>query len=379
MMTSAQIAFTPLLLGETHLRNRIGLAPLNTGMIDGSGLPTEDFEQFHSLYAQSGLGIVFIGGVAVSASARARACSFALDSQAKVDRLSRTIGKVLSFGALPILQLMHAGRQSSLDGPLYAASALPGAISPRVPLPLDRDQIEMIVEDFGGTAARARQAGIRMIEVHAAHGYLLSDFLSPSLNVRTDCFGGTSENRFHLLKKIMDRVLQISGVSVGVRLNGRENIKGGLTEEDLMDLVDRTQSAGASYVSVSAGVYNLTDIIMPDRSDGEVVFRRLGQIAKARARIPVMLAGNITTVQSANEVITNEVADIALMGRALLANPDILEQHEAGILRPDPCCTMKRVCKYNGRRLPQISCPHNQLLMSQLILRLRMEGRMPSN
>jgi 2,4-dienoyl-CoA reductase-like NADH-dependent reductase (Old Yellow Enzyme family) len=273
---------------------------------------------------------------------------------------------------------MHAGRQSALNGPSYAASALPGALSARIPFSLGTDQIEMIIDDFGDAAMRAHRAGIRMLELHAAHGYLLSDFLSPSLNSRTDLYGGTLENRFRFLQQTMERILQIPGISVGVRLNGKENIDGGMTEEDLIYLVDRIQGAGASYISISAGVYSQNDIIMPDRQDGEVVLRRQGQIAKTMARVPVMLAGNITTVQSANEMIISKATDVALMGRALLANPDLLEQHEAGVLQPNPCCTMKRVCKYNSRRLPQISCPHNKLLMSQLISRLRTEGRMPA-
>jgi NADPH2 dehydrogenase len=356
--------FDELIVGSSKIRNRVGLAPLNTGMINNEGLPSKAFHEFHELYAKSGLGVVFVGGVAVSPAARASERSFALDSNAKAESLAQTVTAIYKNGALPILQLMHAGRQTSLSGRVVAASALPGMISPRVPDSLTKTEIKKIRDDFARSAQLAKVAGFRILEIHAAHGYLLSDFLSPSLNRRKDDYGGSAGNRFRLIEEIIADVSKASALDVGIRINGYENIEGGLRLEHLPDLVSRLQRTSLCYISISAGVYNQPDLIMPDRARGEAVYRDLGATAKLGARIPVMLAGNITRVNTMETLLESNSADVFLIGRELLANPDLIKASPNS--SSNPGCTMKRLCKYQNRNLPQISCPHNRFLMARL-------------
>ena len=366
-MNDFSAVLAPTSIGGISVRNRLGLAPLNTGMIDEGGLPSVDFQWFHERYARAGLGIVFIGGVAVCSSGRSSARSFSLDSKRKSAVLSRTLGGIRDHGALPIVQLMHAGRQTNpaeVGGRLLGPSAVACPVLGIVPREMTRADFEMVTGDFVNAAKLAEEAGAAVIELHAAHGYLLAEFLSEHANHRRDQYGGSPENRARFLCDVIREIRSNTNLAVGVRISGREYVRDGIEPGGLAAVSARVEEGGAAYISVSAGVYSPDDHIMPDRASGEAVNAGLSRIVKHQVQVPVMLAGNMTALESCVGVLLRGQADILLMGRALLADWQLVPKtmHRESV-QP---CTMLRVCKYHSRRLPHIACPHDQELWARL-------------
>jgi 2,4-dienoyl-CoA reductase-like NADH-dependent reductase (Old Yellow Enzyme family) len=372
--------FSSIQLGDELSRNRFGLAPLNTGFVDSSGHPSRGFEIFHELYASAGLGVVFIGGVAVSAHGAASTRSFVLDTLEKASALSKTVSLIREHNAVPVLQLMHAGRQADLADSgktIFGPSPIPCPVVGILPKELSVREIDEIVEEFVKAAEYALSAGIRLIELHAAHGYLIAEFLSPYTNKRSDYYGGSFSCRFRFLSELISAVRSIKGIAVGVRISGDEFVEGGINEKDLQPLVKGIEDLGAAYVSVSAGVYDVNDRIMPDRRAGEAVYGHLGRAAKKAGKIPVLLSGNIGSVHTARFLLERDCADIVLMGRALLSDPWLIRKSQEGNDKGVQACTMCRMCKYHSRGLPHISCPHNEILWGLLRATVRETGVKP--
>ena len=271
---------------------------------------------------------------------------------------------------------MHAGRQANpneIGNRIVAPSAVPCPVVGFTPSELSSSEIVKIVDAFVMSAALAKGAGFSIVELHAAHGYLLAGFLSPYSNTRTDDYGGSAERRRRMVTTIVEETLRIRNLHVGIRISGDEHVAGGLTAQDMPDLVGALEDSGACYVSVAAGVYSPDDRIMPPRSLGEAVNAPLGKIAKSSTTVPILLAGNVTTLSSANELIRGHAADVVLLGRALLADPYLMQKSRSSGETAIQPCTMSTLCKYHSRGLPNIACPHNKLLSSWLRTSIRLK------
>ena len=170
--------FNPLAIGPEVARNRLGMAPVSSGLVNDRGCTTEDFRRFHELYAAAGLGTVFVGGVAVTSAGRPSVRSFVLDDAEKAGDVAETIARIRHCGAVPIIQLMHSGRQTRIRSvvPPLAASALPCPVTGVTPKEMTKAEIERCISDFREAAEYAILAGARVVEVHAAHGYLLAGY-----------------------------------------------------------------------------------------------------------------------------------------------------------------------------------------------------------
>lgn len=371
--------FQPLRLGPEVSPNRLGLAPINTGFIDNRGLPSRGFTEFHRLYASGGVGVVFGGGVAVSGAGRPSHRTFVLDSEIKADALKPIIRAIRQHGVVPVVQLMHAGRQADpieIEAPVVAPSPLPCPIVGVQPVELSTGEIATIVDGFATAARLAKKGGVGLVELHAAHGYLLAEFLSPYSNKRVDRYGGSFAGRFRILSDTIEAIRSSLDMGVGVRISGDEFVRGGLSSSDLPELMEALQCRGVAYVSISAGVYSKEDRIMPPRKLGEAVYESLAERAKRSARVPVLITGNITSLASASRLLDN-AADLILLGRALLADPLLIQKSVSGKTELVQPCTMCQICKYHSRGLPHVACPHNttlKALLRETILEARAQG-----
>jgi 2,4-dienoyl-CoA reductase-like NADH-dependent reductase (Old Yellow Enzyme family) len=321
------------------------------------------------MYGRAGLGVVFIGGVAVSPEGRSSDASLLLDRADKVIELTSTVHAIRTHGAVPILQLMHAGRQSRLPlqvGELLAPSAIPCPVIGRVPREMSKTDIATLISKFRVSAELARDAGVKVVELHAAHGYLISGFLSPYSNQRGDEYGGSNQNRFRLVQELFEELNTIRGIRVGIRISADEYVHSGLSYRDVPELVSRINECPTAYISVSAGVYSRNDQIMPSQAMGEAVYRHLGVAVKSISRVPVMLTGNVNTLRCASSLIADGACDVVLMARALLSDPDLMPKSIRGEEESVTPCTICRLCKYSSRHLPHVVCPHNPALKEML-------------
>jgi 2,4-dienoyl-CoA reductase-like NADH-dependent reductase (Old Yellow Enzyme family) len=368
-MSGPTTLLSPLVLDGVRIANRLGLGPINPGFFEEDGSASDAVRNFYADFVHGGIGLVYIGGVAVSLDGRSNAASLVADRCSAVHGIADIASIVHGSGSVLAVQLMHAGRQASsleLGSELLAASSIPCRVYRERPQEASVAHIRRLVEQFQSAAGLVQDAGADIVEIHAAHGYLLSGFLSANSNRRSDAYGGSTLNRFRILRQVLEAVRSAVDCPVGVRVNVAENVsEDALGIEELLGGLDSIRDY-LSFVSVTAGVYTTgEDWIIPRRALGPALWQRQAGIIRRALGVPVMLAGNISTPELANGVIIDGDADLALMVRALLADPSLLakwSEDRRGDIQP---CTELMLCKYHSRGRRNVYCPFNRVLHSQ--------------
>jgi len=287
--------------------------------------------------ASGGAGIVFTEAVAVLPEGRITPHDLGAWDDAQVDMLSRIAGFVAGQGAVPGVQLAHAGRKAGMRRPwdpgptpvpegeggwpgnVWAPSAVPFSDAYPLPRALDADGIRRVVRSFRDAAGCALDAGFRILEVHAAHGYLLHEFLSPLANRRDDEYGGSFDHRIRFPLAAFDAVRAAwpADKPLGVRVSATDWVDGGWTLEETIDLARRLEAGGADWIDVSSGG------VSPKQ---KIVLGPGYQVPFARAirratGVTTMAVGLITDARQADEIIAAGDADMVALARALLWDP----------------------------------------------------------
>jgi 2,4-dienoyl-CoA reductase-like NADH-dependent reductase (Old Yellow Enzyme family) len=340
-----------------------GLAPLNSSLFGPDGSADGTCLDFYDTFITSGIGVLTLGGVAVSADGRANRTSLVLDQQHKAAGLGAVAERAHRHGVRLVVQLEHAGRQTSRGetgfDPL-GPTAVPCPVVGGAPRAATARDLDDVIERFARAAEFAVAAGVDTVEIHAAHGYLISGFLSRHTNIRTDAYGGSVSHRFRLLRQIATEIHRRCGKRPGVRLNVYEHGGGTSPREIVEGLKDLSNVL--LYVSVSGGMYSSDDVIIPARSKQRAIWRDEARELRRQLGVPVLLAGNIDSLALADELLGEGAADVVLFGRALLADPGLIAKTRLG--RPVQPCTDCRLCKYHSHDLPHIYCPYHPTLQA---------------
>lgn len=362
----------PLKLGATDLKNRLGLGPINPGFFRPDGTATAPVLRFYSDFAEANISLVYIGGVAISDSGRSNSRSLVVSSERDVAGIAQVADLVHKENGRLAVQIMHAGRQTSpieTGAPLIAPSPIPCEYYGFIPDEASGAELRLITQQFAASAKVLTAAGVDVIEIHAAHGYLLSGFMSRHTNKRSDAFGGSVTNRFRLLGGIIDAVRDAADDgTIGVRVNVAERSPIGMSVAELVDGIGPF-SESLDFVSVSAGMYTrdpAEDWIIPRRALGEALWRSQSRELRDSLNKPVLLAGNITTIDMADRIIESGDADMVLMVRSLLADPRALHKWMIGEGTSIMPCTELYLCKYHSRGWQNVYCPHNNTLHQEL-------------
>lgn len=324
--------FTPITLGPHTYANRIAIAPMaQYSAVDGN--PT-DWHLIHwGTLATSGAGLVMIEATAVEADGRPTAGDIGLYNDDNEANLARVLASIRAYAPARFgIQLFHGGRKSSTavhwlggqpilpeDGgwPTLAPSAIAFGSGP-VPRAAEAADLVRIRAAFADAAARAVRAGFDLIELHAAHGYLLHQFLSPISNRRSDAYGGTLENRLRFPLEVFEAVRAAApGVTLGVRLTGSDWIDGGITPDEASAFARALKQRGCHYVDVSSGALDPSQKVVVGPGY-QVAF---AEQVKREAGIPVRAVGLIVTPEQAEEIVASGQADLIAIARAALANP----------------------------------------------------------
>lgn len=362
----------PLLVGRTELPNRVGFGPVNPGLGDATAVRRDSLFDFYRQFALGDIGLVYVGGVAVSPSGRSNRGSLVMTEPVTVRLITGVAETVQPSGTRLAVQLMHSGRQASaseIGHQPVAASALPCPYYRELPRSASAADLHGIRLDFVRSARAATQAGADLIEIHAAHGYLISGFLSASANIRRDAYGGSVRNRFRLLAEIIHSIrdeCSAPALGVRVRISARERLLDTLTIEEtiagLGPIADELD-----FVSVSAGVYTeSTDLVIPGRKLGAAAWRHEAARIRSELGLPTFLAGNIVSMEIAAEVVGSRQTDVGLLVRSLLADPDMFRKWQKGDANVQ-ACTELYLCKYHSRGASHVYCPYNPVLRRQLL------------
>ncbi|HNV03198.1 MAG TPA: NADH:flavin oxidoreductase/NADH oxidase [Vicinamibacterales bacterium] len=325
--------FAPLTIRGVTLKNRIGVSPMCQYSAT-DGFVTDWHVVHYGSRAVGGAGLVLTEAVAVHPRGRISPADLGIWEDQHIPGLRRITEFAKAQGAVPGIQLAHAGRKASTappwlgGGPLpqesggwipVAPSALPFDAASPVPEVLDRPAIEAVIRDFRRAAARARAAGFQAAELHAAHGYLIHQFLSPLSNRRTDEFGGSYDNRVRLVKLVCRAVREEwpADLPLLVRLSATDWVEGGWRPEDTVALAHHLSEYGVDVIDCSSGG-NVAGAAMPIGPGYQVPFSQ-----RIKDMLPILTAtvGLVTSPAQADQIVRNEQADIVLLARELLRDP----------------------------------------------------------
>ncbi|MDR3391688.1 MAG: NADH:flavin oxidoreductase/NADH oxidase [Sulfuriferula sp.] len=326
--------FSPIDIGKQTLSNRIVISPMCQYSAE-QGQAT-DWHLIHLGHmALSGAGLLFIEATAVTAQGRISAGDLGLWSDQTEAALARVIKGIRQYSAIPIaIQLAHAGRKASTQVPwdggkfvptqqggwqTVAPSALPYSADDAQPLALDKADLQRISYDFAAAAQRAHRLGLDVIELHAAHGYLLHEFLSPLSNVRNDEYGGSLENRMRFPLQVFEAIQSAlpDGKPVGIRISATDWVPGGWDIEQSVVFAKALQQRGCAFIDVSSGGLSPLQQI-PLEPGYQVPFAaRIRQ----ETGLPTIAVGLITEPLQAETIITSGQADMVALARGMLYDP----------------------------------------------------------
>lgn len=334
--------FEPIQFGNLQLSNKIVIAPMCQYSATDQGEITYWHEQQWANYALSGAGLCIVEATAVQPEGRISFADVGLWNNAQRDQIKSVLQKVKSISPMPFaVQLAHAGRKASTDKPwlgrgqlrpdyvhgwqTVSASAIAFNPNDIQPHELSKSEINKIIQDFAHAAVRAVDAEFSLIEIHAAHGYLLHQFLSPLSNHRTDEYGGSLENRMRLTLDVLQAIRQVvpKGYPVGVRISATDWMDVEGAESDSWDLASSIElskcleQGGAVYVHVSSGGLHVKQHIQVGKNY-QVPF---AQAIKQQVNIPVIAVGMITEPQQAEDILQQHEADVIGLARAMLYDP----------------------------------------------------------
>ncbi len=332
--SSVPYLFRPITFRSVTARNRIMLSPL-CEYSAREGVPN-DWHMVHlGARAVGGAGIVFTEATAVEPRGRITHACTGIWNEAQQEAWAPIARFIASQGALPGMQLAHAGRKASTTPPFEGRKVLapdnggwrtiapsPIPFNPQDPTPeeMGRRELDEVAAAFGAAAGRAREAGFQLIEVHAAHGYLVQEFLSPLSNKRTDEYGGSLENRARLLMEVLDAVREAwpRELPLFVRISGMEWVEGGFDIAQAVELAHLLKARGdVDLIDCSSGG-NDPDQQIPLGPGYQV------PIAEAVRRETGMATGAVGLIrepEQAERILQQEQADLIVMGRMLMADP----------------------------------------------------------
>ena len=325
--------FAPLALRSIEVPNRIGIPPMCQYSAE-DGMASDWHFVHYGSRAVGGAGLIIVEATAVVPEGRISPADLGLWNDAQIEPLARLAGFMKRQGSVPAIQLGHAGRKAGVGKGWEAQRALDDAaggwtpVAPsavafgegyRLPEALDSEGLRDIVRHFAASTRRAREAGFEAVEIHAAHGYLLHQFLSPLANRRTDAYGGNFENRTRLLREVVTAVRAEwpDALPLLIRLSATDWIEGGWSVEETVELCRWLKGNGIDLVDVSSGGMSPAAVI-PAGPGFQTGFAAR---VRAEAGIATAAVGLITSAQQADHIVRSGQADLVLVGREILRQP----------------------------------------------------------
>ncbi|WP_338214277.1 NADH:flavin oxidoreductase/NADH oxidase family protein [Companilactobacillus muriivasis] len=328
--------FTSLELPNgTTIKNRFMKAATSETMGDKHYRPTSELIKLYHTWAQGGTGLIITGNVMVDSTARGEFGNVVIEDTKDLALLKQWAQAGTENGAKIFMQLNHPGKQSpkTISKQPVSPSAVPMAGSNsyafNTPRALTRIEIKTIIQKFVNAAVVAKEAGFSGVEIHAAHGYLLSQFLSPHDNRRVDEYGGNLENRMRVLVEIYQGMREKLGTDfpIALKINSSDLRKGGFSQEDSIKVIQKMDQLGIDLVEISGGNYEKPTV----QGIGKGAFF-IDYAAKVKQTItaPIAVTGGFSSANGMSKAIENDEADLIGLARPIVLIPDLPNQFETG-------------------------------------------------
>ena len=358
--------FETTTLKNLELDNRFVRSATWLGMAGQDGACTPRLIDVMTKLAQGGLGLILTGYASVLREGQSVPWQIGCYDDRLLPGLTEMTQSVHKAGGKIVLQIAHGGVFSSSE--LTGAEPLGPSAMPTEQGPLGRAMTEREIQDtvdaFASAAARAVQAGFDGVQIHAAHGYLLSQFLSPFFNQRTDAYGGSLENRARLLMQVVERVRKVVGkrYPILVKLNSEDCLEGGLTNKEMLSVCTMLQTAGIDAIEMSGGtilglVMNKPEISFSPVGDRQPYWRQAAEQYKSKIDLPLILVGGIRSCEMARELIESGVADYISLCRPLIREPGLVNRWKEGDTSKADCIS-DNACVMAGVQGKSVHCVH---------------------
>jgi 2,4-dienoyl-CoA reductase-like NADH-dependent reductase (Old Yellow Enzyme family) len=357
------ILFTPVRIGSVTVPNRFVRSATHDFMADDGGFVTDAHIELYRLLAEGEVGLIITGHAHVQPSGQASPRQMAVFDDRFVEGLARIPKIVHRFPSRVFLQIAHAGRQTKkklCSCVPVSPSAVYDPVSKVMPRELSADEIRVLIADFISAGARAKRAGFDGVQLHAAHGYLLSSFLSPHTNRRQDEWGGPVENRARVLVEVLRGVKSACGrdFPVIVKLNSTDFLEGGLVLDDAVRVALMLEAEGIDGIEVSGGMAEAGrgSVWAGLRSeDEEGYFAANASAIKAAVRVPAFALGGIRTLAVAERIVREGRADLVSFSRPLIRDPFLVKHFREGPAAKSECISCNKCFNPRGIRCAELT------------------------
>jgi 2,4-dienoyl-CoA reductase-like NADH-dependent reductase (Old Yellow Enzyme family) len=362
-MGPMSILFTPVRIGSLEVPNRFVRSATHDYMADDEGFVTGRQVELYRRLAEGEVGLIISGHAYVQPSGKASPKQMAVFDDRFVEGLGRIAAAVHAYPSKVVLQIAHAGRQTKtkLCGCVpVSPSPVSDPESKVMPRELSAEEIRALIADFVAAAVRAKRAGFDGVQLHAAHGYLISSFLSPHTNRRTDEWGGTVENRARVLLEVLRGVKSACGrdFPVLVKLNSTDFLEGGLTVDDAVRVARLLDGDGIDGIEVSGGMAEAKKgSIWPGlrREEDEGYFVENAARIKKAVRVPVFGLGGIRTLAAAERMVASGRVDLVSLSRPLIRDPFLVKHFREGAAAKSECISCNKCHSLRGIRCADLN------------------------
>ena len=358
--------FSPINIGTVTVPNRFVVPPMGNNFANTDGSMSERSAAYYEARAKGGFGLITIESTVVYKQAKGGPRKPCLFSDEVVPSFKRVADACHAYGAKVSIQLQHAGPEgnSKLTGyPLKAASAIAPSAGREIPEAMPTEEVYRLIECYGDAARRAQLAGIDMVEVHCAHGYLVSTFISARTNKRTDEFGGCFENLMRLPRLIIENIRKKTGGNMPIlcRINARDEGDGGVDVHDAAAIAAYLeQVCGVDAIHVTRSIHIHDEFMWAPNITHGGFNAELGAEIKRAVSVPVILVGRFTEPQYAELLVKQGRADLIAFGRQSIADPELPNKARNGQLEKlTPCIACLLGCVPNMLQGRPITCAMN--------------------
>ena len=356
------ILFTPIKIGPVTVPNRFVRSATHEYMADDEGNVSDNQIELYRRLAEGEVGLIVTGHAFVQPSGKASPRQTAVYDDRFLEGLARIPATVHRYPARVFLQIAHAGRQTKerLCGCIpVSPSAVYDPVSKVLPRELTGEEIHTLVADFVAAAGRAKRAGFDGVQLHAAHGYLISSFLSPHTNRRTDEWGGPVENRARVLLEVLRGVKDSCGRGFPaiVKLNSTDFLENGLTIDDAVEVARMLEADGIDGIEVSGGMAEAgRGSVWPGLRSGadEGYFVDNAALIKKAVGIPVFGLGGIRTLAVAEKIVEEGRADLVSLSRPFIRDPFLVKHFREGLAAGSECISCNKCFNPRGIRCAEL-------------------------
>lgn len=371
-MQNYQSLFTPLQAGPTTLPNRLFFPPWCFNWANDDGTVSKKLFEFYTSLADSGCGMVTTGAAAVSPDSLLYKRAMKIYSKDHVPGLKKLAQALLQRNCMPAIQLMNFGRQSvtTFTGePVYAPSAIPCPVKskkdPNYKIrEMTYEDIERVKNDFVNAAVLAVECGFKVVQVHAAHGFLLNEFLSPYSNYRSDEYGGSAINRARIIIEIIKNIKIGIGneAAIDIRISADEFVDNGLKPDDYKEIIPWFEEAGVDMINVSSSVSESSGIMFRKPKEPQGRYAYLAKHIKEYTTKPIAYAGFVADFEHAVSIMQNNNIDMIGIGRAQVADPYLVQKYVQGKEDQINKCRYDNICLFSfaGLEDDQVYCTVNK-------------------